>query len=217
MQTIHSKKQLKVSPLEEYTKNRFIGTIGHEVRVHIEERIKGDEQPLRILYSGLTKYLRGSEGKGVLTEQVVYPSIDEFLITRRFFDIARRYLSVGLIRGTDGNGERDFSEVFRIMNAVDLLWEVSLNPDDLEAASKKAVDRTWELLAMRTMRGWTGGKGAAALKDKVYLEGNLDQWRVLEKTPKIFPYLNLGKYDASNPGHLIVLKQIGTIPENVLD
>lgn len=207
----HSKKQVKIPEQEKYDRERFIGLLGHEIRVHIEERINGDQQPLKLLYSGLRRYLKGSEGKGVLTEQTVYPSMQDFQDTRRYFDIARRYLSIGLARGTDSNEPRDFKEVFQILNSIDLLSEIEAEPNDLQVANTKAINRTWELLAMRTLRGWTG-RGAAALKDKIYLEGNLDQWKILTNSPDIFPYLNKGKYDASNPGHISILKKIGTIP-----
>lgn len=211
MSVDHTKKQFKIPDNERYTRERFIGLLGHEGRIHIEERVQGENQPLRILYSGLANYLKGSEGKGLLAEQIVYCTLDTFTQTSRFHDIARRYLSIGLARGTDGNGERDFVEVFKIMNAIDFLWEINQTPEDINNASQRSVERTWELLALRTLRGYTG-KGSAAMKDKIYFEGNLDQWNVLVNTPSLFPYLNLGKFDASNRKHLQILKRAGIIP-----
>lgn len=211
----HDPARAKVPKDERYTRQRFIGLLGHEIKIHIAERLNGEQQPLQILYSGLEKYLRGSEGKGVLIEQIVYDSFEDFMATRRFFDIARRYLSVGLARGIDGNGERDFSEVFKIMNAIDQLDETIKDPTNLAAATVKSIDRTWELLAMRTMRGYTG-RGAAAHRDKVYPEGNLDQWVTLARVPEVFPYLNVGKWDAHNKEHARILGGIGSVPTKVV-
>lgn len=211
----HPTQQLRIPLTEVYTRKRFIGLLGHEGRIHIEERLNGEKQPLKIMFSGLAQYLRGSEGKGVMSEQVLYSSMEEFMGTKRFFDIARRYLSIGLARGVDGGGPRDFKEVFSIMNNLDFLWELRADPENPDTAIQKAIDRTWELLAMRTMRGWTG-RGAASFKDKIYLEGNIDQWQLLGQSPGIFPYLNLGKYDASNPEHIVIMEKIGALPHGVV-
>ena len=97
------------------------------------------------------------------------------------------------------------------MNALDSLWELIQNPDQPGSAGLHSVDRTWELLAMRTHRGYSH-PGMAFLKDKLYLEGNLAQWNVLMRKPDLFPYLNLGKYDASNPDHIAVLCEANILP-----
>ena len=215
MSANHEDRQMKIPMSQSYDDRRFKGMLGHEGYVHINERMNGEKQPLQILSSGLAHYLGASEGKGVLFEQVQYPSIDAFKKTQRFTDIARRYLSVGLSVGADSNGGRDFVEVFSILNAVDFMMEMKNDSTDVSRAVKLANDRTWELMAMRTQRGYTG-RGAASMKDKIYAEANPRQWDVVMKNPKLIPYLNVGKYDASNPDHLSIMNQIGAIPSDII-
>jgi len=214
MSAEHLKKVIKIPQSVKYTAPRFRGMMGHEGFVHINESIQGAQQPLEILKKGLAGYLGASEGKGILFEQVQYASMDEFRETPRFHDVVRRLLAVGLGRGTDGNGERDFTEVFKIVNAIDFMSELQKQHRSIAAASQAAKDRTWELMAMRTHRGYTG-RGATSMKDKIYAEQNPVQWNFITAHPDIIPYLNVGKYDASNEVHLNLLKKTGSIPGDI--
>lgn len=202
---------VKVPLGEVYTDKRLKGLIAHEVRIHVEESKNGEKQPLMLLAKGLRGSAKAGEGKGVLVEQVAYDNAEEFLQTQRFFDIARRHISIGLALGLDGNGQRDFKEVFQIINALDRLWELSQDPDNPKRALTKALDRSWELLTKRTLKGMVG-KGVAYYKDKIYAEGNREQLLMIIKNPEALPYLNKGHYDLTNAQHVSVLKKIGTLP-----
>jgi hypothetical protein len=214
--SMNSKKRLvKIPRQQQYTRARLKGLLGHEVRIHIEEAEMGHLQPLQLLSEGLRNCTAAGEGKGVLVEQIAYDSLGTFMKTRRFFDIARRQYSIGLARGIDGNGERNFAEVFNIINALDEAWELTNPGTDITVAKQKAFNKTWELLLKRTLKG-VSGRGAAYSKDKVYAEGNLKQWDLLLKHPEVYPHLNKGKYDLTIPEHVRILKAIGTIPEDLL-
>jgi hypothetical protein len=215
MSVNHVSREMKIPQTELYTAARFKGLLAHEGLIHIAERIEGGKQPLRLTYSGLKQYLRAGEGKGVLAEQGVYGSFEEFKATKRFFDIARRHFAIGLALGMDGNGARDFKEVFAIINAIDNLFALVEQPDNEQMASPRAVNRTWELLAMRTQKGVVG-RGMAALKDGVYAEGLTEQGKLLIGNPSIFPYLNLGKYNLANPVHVSILERAGIIPVGIV-
>ncbi|MDB5164970.1 MAG: Coiled-coil, partial [Candidatus Saccharibacteria bacterium] len=160
---------------------------------------------------GLRGYLPAAEGRGLMVEQLAYDTWSEFMATRRFADVARRHLSIGLARGVDGAGERDFKQVFHIMHAIDKLWELVQTPTEPEQASTRAIDRTWELLTKRTLKGVVG-TGAAYFKDKVYAEGNHAQLQLHLQHPEVKPYINKGSYDLTNADHRSILKRIGAIP-----
>jgi len=210
----HPERELKVPLNVAYDRQRFIGLLGHEGCIHIEERVRGETQPLQLLSTGLARYLSGSEGKGVMAEQVQYPTFTDFLRTERFRDIARRYLAIALASPGNVREAHDFKDVFAMINSVDYLLELMKQPDDPDAAAHQAENRTWELLAMRALRGWSG-VGCGFLKDLVYLDGNLAQWKVVKEKPELFPYFNLGKYDAANPDHIGIMQTIGSIPTNL--
>jgi uncharacterized protein DUF1704 len=214
MATDNKIRKIKVPQNQSYTREDFIGTVAHEVRVHVEEAVNGRQQKLGLLALGLDGYISASEGKGILAEQLVYKRMTDFLDTPKFTDIVRRYLAIGLAQGLDGNGERDFKEVFAIVHALDRMTELAANSTKPVQAISKAIDRSWELLTKRTNKGPVG-KGSAHFKDKVYLEGNIRQWGLLLNHPTVYPYLNLGKYDLTRPDHVTILRQVGTLPNNV--
>lgn len=207
-------KVIKVPRDEVYTRQRLRGLLVHEIGIHVAEHENGKNQPLKILSLGLRGSIRAGEGKGVMAEQVAYDSLKDFMATRRFFDIARRHISIGLARGLDGQ-ERDFKEVFRAIHALDRMWEFAEAPNDPLAASERAIEKSWELLTKRTLKGMTA-RGFAYFKDKIYAEGNVAMWHLLGRHPEVFPHLNLGKYDLTNASHVKILKTIGAVPKELL-
>lgn len=215
MSVNHEDEQFKIPEDARYAAIRFTALLGHELRVHIEERVQGELQPLHLLCSGLRGALRGSEAKGIIPEEVLYDSLEAFMGTPRFAALAQRYVAIGLARGVDGNGPRDFVEVFSIMNAVSELAEITAEPKDVAAAQHCAFNKTWQLLANRTLRGWTG-RGAAAVKDSVYIPGNAEALRTLAANPHIFPYLHIGKYDIAQDNHWDALREIGSVPTDLI-
>jgi hypothetical protein len=214
MATDNAKEIVKVPAGQIYERKRFKGLIAHEVGIHVEEAVNGKKQELILLADGLQGYISAGEGKGVLVEQLVFKKLADFLSTERFVDIARRYLAIGLSRGIDGNGVRDFKDVFEIINSLDRVWELAHDPDHPVKAVAQSISRSWELLSQRTNKG-PAGKGSAHFKDKVYLEGNIRQWNLLLNHPNTYHYLNLGKYDLTQPEHVDILRQLGLLPKNV--
>jgi hypothetical protein len=215
MEVKHAAQELRLPVDASYTRERFVALMGHEVGVHIEERMRGDEQPLRLLADGLAKYIRAGEGKGTLVEQVSYPTIEDFQAPPRFISVAQRCLAVGLARGVDGNGPRNLREVFQIVNAIDYLKKVAATPEDKDGALTRSRQLTWSSLAGRIMRGSTG-RGAVRIREKEYIEGSVVQGRLLLSNPDVYPYLNLGKYDLTQPDHVGVLRAVGTLPHNLV-
>ncbi len=199
---------------------RFIGLVAHELGTHTIERINGLQQRVRLLSLGLHGYERGNEGRAVIREQVAFEAFEVFAKQPRWRDIMRRHMAISLALGVSGIGEdrrahdgapRSFSEVFRIMNAVDRMLERANTPDDIATADAKADKRTWDLLA-RVLKG-TDGTGGAYYKDLVYLEGNIACWDAARKHPELIAAGDIGKFDITNPWHVELLQMYNMLPE----
>jgi hypothetical protein len=214
MEVKHAAEEVRIPLTAQYTRDRFVALMGHEVGIHVEERIAGEAEPLALVAVGLDRFIRAGEGKGTLVEGLACSSYESFMETKRFADLARRYLAVGLARGTDGNGPRDFVEVFRTLNAVDEMRALASHPADTEMALQKAGNATWALLATRSLRGWCG-RGTASLKEKDYLQGSKEQGGLLLARPRLFPHINRGKHDLTNARHIEILTDIGTLPPDI--
>jgi hypothetical protein len=185
---------------------QFLGVVGHEIGSHLLERLNGRRQPLRLLGFGLQGYEQGNEGRALLREQVVYPSWDEFAKQERWHHILRRHLAISLAVGLDGV-PRAFAEVFAIINAIDTLWAAQQNPHhstDSHQLQERANGSTWELL-YRVLAGTDNTDGSAYYKDIVYLEGNINCWRMAALQPESIQMGDLGKIDIANPAHMEML------------
>ena len=190
---------------------RFLGLpVGHEVR-HIVERQNGLRQPIRLLGGGLDRYESGNEGRAVIGEQVPYKSFEQFAKQLRWQDIMRRHFAISLAAGAVGE-PRSFSETFRIVNAVDRLWQRSKKPEDIGIADERADKRTWDLMATKVFKGTDGSGGAAYLKDKLYLEGNVRCWKVAETNPELIGLGDRGKFDITEPRHIAINQALGVLP-----
>ncbi len=213
MAVSHSEKQVLIPLTETYSKERFMGLAVHEIWIHVNEAIQGKTQPLLLLQRGLSRALFSGEGKGLVAEQVAYRSMDDFLQTPRSLEIVRRHLSIGLARGLSGQ-KQNFREVYSAINALDIILARRRGARSLSDAQMIANEQTWELLSMRTLKGLTG-KGMASVQDKVYAEGCGPQRQLQAQRPEVFPYLNLGKYNLLDKGHVAVLCAIGTLPTTI--
>jgi hypothetical protein len=190
-----------------WMRRRFIGLpLGHEA-LHILEYQNGLRQRLKLFSHGLDRYENGNEGRAVINEQVAFDTFEEFSKQLRWQDIMRRYFAVSLALGIDGH-PRDFSEVYKIMNAVDRMWNRSKKPHEIEGADEKARDRSWDLLAGKTFVGTDGRPGVVYQKNAVYLPGNMACWN----TPDLVVAGDAGKFDIANPRHIAVAQAAGVLP-----
>ena len=189
---------------------RFVGlSLGHEVGSHWLERANGLRSGLQLLSSGLDRYEHGNEGRALIREQVMYPTFEAFAKTLRWQDILRRHLATSLAEGLAGQ-PMDFAEVYKRVNAVDMLYELAKKPEDVAAAQKQADHRTWQLLATSTHKG-TDGHGSYR-RYKVYLEGNKTWWDAAAGDPSIISAGDIGKY-ALHLRHIALLQANGVLPK----
>jgi hypothetical protein len=192
---------------------RFVGLGGgHEVKTHVLEYVRGIESRLQLISTGLDRYEQASEGKGVIRETVPYDSLAEFEKLLRNQDVLRRQFAVALATGADGE-PRDFVETFKIINAVDRLWERVKKPGDIEAADKKAFKRSFDLLSQKTFVGSDGSAGSVYRKNMLYLDGWLAYSALSLDHPELSENWDDGKIDLTNPRHIWIMQEAGLLQE----
>lgn len=190
---------------------RFGGLgLGHEVGTHLLEKVNGDRGPIKLASRGFDRHEVG-EGRAVLREQVVYDTFDEFGKLIRWRDILRRHIAISYACGVGADGPQTASQTYDFINAIDLMYQTKLKPNEPEVAADRARKKT-DALILRVLKG-TDGTGGAYLKDKVYLEGNVAVWLAAKKYgPRIISDGDLGKFDITNPRHIMLMQYFGLLP-----
>jgi len=190
---------------------RFRGlVIGHEIGSHILEKINGRRGPLRLAETGLDRYELGNEGRAVVREQVVYDTFEQFSKTVRWRDILRRHMAISYACGVADDTSRTSAETYKFMNTIDRMYQIRLNPDDIESAVEKAEKKT-KALILRVLKG-TDGSGGAYSKDLIYLQGNVGVWNVAKDSgPEVISEGDYGKFDITNYRHTRLLEAVGLI------
>jgi hypothetical protein len=208
-------RQEMVSEPKQYdmTWERFIGLPGgHEVATHIGEAVNGKRGPLGIARIGLDRAEQGGEGRALIREQVVYENVQQFTELPRWKDILLRTIAIDYACGVGEETTHTASEVYALISAIETMYQLSANPDDPQAALKKAETRT-DTLVLRVLKG-TDGTGGAYRKDDVYLKGNVASWLTADVYgPESVSLGDVGKYDISNPRHIAFLQNHGLLPQ----
>jgi hypothetical protein len=191
---------------------RFLGLpVGHELG-HLLEGMNGKRSAIRLTGSGLDRFEVGSEGRGLVPEQVAYDTFEKFTDTDRWQTVLRRHFATAITLGAMGT-ELAFPETYRYVNAVDRLYQTVKSPDDPEGAAARAHEKTWALMN-QTHKGTDGTTGAVYRRYMMYLEGNKAVWeaeaahqgRVLEGSR--------GKFDISNSRHIALLQKYHVLPSS---
>lgn len=178
---------------------RFLGLVcGHEVGSHLLERVNGERTAVRLLQDGFDRMEFGNEGRAVIREQIVYPDFDAFTKLVRWQDIMRRQLATSL--AYDYNGEAmNFAKVYRVINAIDRLWQHGKKPGDPQQALETAHGKSWRLL--ESIYKGTEGHGTPYGRYAQYLEGNVACWGVARQNPSAIDAGDTGKFDITNARH----------------
>lgn len=210
----HSEEAVKRPGVYNMPRNRFIGLgAGHEIGSHLLERLNGERSPLKILVRGMDRYELGNEGRAVIREQVPYETFDEFGKLVRWRDILRRHIAISYATGVGEDSSHSSSEVYQLINTIDTMYQTKLTPDDLDAATQKAQQKT-DTLLLRVLKG-TDGTSGAFLKDIVYLEGNIASWVTAAESPEAISDGDMGKHDINNPNHVRLLRKVGVLQHDV--
>lgn len=208
---LHSRKVIKY-PDEVYTPERFVGLYGlHELGMHIAENLNAERLGVHILKFAFAGAERAGEGKGVIGEQIMYRSLDEFFKISRGRTILLRHIAGALAVG----GKNSFDEVYRTVHTLFSMYG-QLDGQGQKEAKQGAHDQTWQLLAKRTHKGTTG-PGAAYLKDsQTYFPGSVDLWRALGNNPGLVEYFRVGKANLLDSRVAGGLEDLGITPKGSL-
>lgn len=173
----------------------------HEIKRHVERRVKGENSKLSLLGLGLDRYVKGEEGVAKVTEQGVEGKFKSFATPEM-------YLAIGLALGLDGK-ERDFREVYEILEKHFFLKEMRKKESiSAQEATKIAKNKAWNH-CVRAFRGTDcKTKGVAYTKDIVYRDGAIGVWHLLSQDISEAYKFSIGKYDPSNERHLWILSQL---------
>ena len=180
----------------------------HEIRTHVQRRIKGHKSGLRLLGLGLDGYETGEEGIATLKEQLLAGSINDFPRTER-------YLAIALAVGLDGR-PRDFKETFAILRDYKLLKKMLKENKYLES-DDSVNNSTWNI-CVRVFRG-TDCKtpGVCFTKDIIYRNGNIAIWNFLRSASEEDIALMMdGKFDPSREEHLSLVRKVNEIKKDTL-
>ncbi len=190
------------------SKDVFEGVLVHEIGSHLAERMNGLHGPLRLLASGLDRYDACNEGRAFLREQLVYDAPTYMLRSNSWRHIITMHLAISLACGLHDH-RYTFSEIFAVLNPIDLLWQYLQGASGSEA-QERADSETWKTVT-RVLK-CTSGEGGAYLKDIVYLEGNVRCWQIAETRPELILYGDLGKFDIARADHIALLRSLEILP-----
>jgi len=175
------------------TGSKLSGLIAHELLVHARRTERGISSGLLLLAIGLDKYWQGEEGVATYYEQKVLGAIDYAGFVP--------YFTIGLAYGLDrGREKRSFKEVFAVLRDYHTLdsYGKDLDPDTLAFLSCMKVFKAHHSFVLT--------------RDCIYRAGNIAIHQLLRKNPVPDEYLNVGKYDPTNPDHVRCLCELGIIP-----
>lgn len=186
------------------TKMSLKALLMHEVGVHVVRRENGDASPLALLGIGLDNYLRAEEGIAALAEQLI--------IGTDLYSGEIGYFSIGAAVGTLGK-PLSFSDLYHLLYAYYILSIADKQFEtegyyELDELRMMATDYAWNR-SLRVYRGSTGKTpGAVYTRDIIYLEGNMQMWKLLDSEAVIPPDWLVGKYDPANHTHVSALKEL---------
>ncbi len=190
-------KKVKIPQAREVSKTHLMGLIAHELGTHVARRKNGERSKLMLLGLGLDRYERGEEGVTTIREQVIEDKVGEFAGLQG-------HLAISLAYGLDGKA-RDFREVYEILEK----YYRFKNALEGKKTDNTCINNAWNW-AIRTFRGTNcHTKGVCNTKDIIYREGNIGVWESINKNPNEMMRWDVGKYDPSNPRHLLVLDRLG--------
>lgn len=178
------------------------GLLLHEVGIHVNRRVLGEQTPNALLWNlGLRGYYPSEEGLGMIVEQALHKE-------PRTAGIAH-YRNIGLSLGLDGQ-PRDFRDVFEIewrQQVVAMMSEGKTPTQaDIERARGLAYNRVY-----RIKRGMpTHVKGATYTKDIAYFNGSIQMWRYLadaDLDADGFKKILTGKFDPLREDHWSVVNE----------
>lgn len=164
----------------------------HEIGTHVYRRVGGTSKKLQLLSIGLPAYQRAEEGIALVQEQLLQARITNF-------GGHDKYLAVAIASGAVDGVTKDFKDTYAILKEYFIKRHSKRH--GAAHAAVLAQNRAWAL----TVRIFRGGNpelpGCCFMKDKIYREGNIYIWKLLEEHPEYFTNTFAGKFDPGNAEH----------------
>lgn len=173
-------------------RKKLLAILVHEVGIsprfagHILRSHNGQQTNFKLLAAGLDHYNIGEEGICILWEQL---TLGEYAQDRKML----LYFLLGMITGVDGT-KRGFAEIFTLVQSY---YQWKFPQLSIEEQNSRAYE-----VCMRLFRGTdTQQTGIAFMKDKIYYEGNVRLWQLLEKNPQLIHNLSIGSFNPLSAEH----------------
>jgi hypothetical protein len=179
------------------TRKKLLAILVHEVGIsprfagHIMRSYNGSQSQIALLGEGLDRYNIGEEGVCILWEQLLS---GKYVHERKML----LYFLLGFITGEIGK-KPSFKQVYDLVYAYQSFRFPSVSN---EQRQKKSYN-----ICMRVFRGTdTSQAGLAFMKDKIYLEGNMRIWQLLDQNPNILESFSFGSFNPLDQTHWNVIK-----------
>jgi Domain of unknown function (DUF1704) len=171
------------------TSARVKGLIAHEIGTHVVRKINGENSRLKLLGSGLYQYEQGEEGLATYREQHAK--------SLHGYAGLEAYLAIGLAKGFDGGGLKNFAQVHAILTDY---YQVIEN-----TTLEHAKDLAWN-------RGTSGTvPGVVFSKDIMYRHGNIRHWEAVLNNDFERVDIDSGKFDPTNKHHIEFLQKLAEL------
>ncbi len=181
-------------PGSEITERNLRGLLAHEVQTHVLRSHNGENSALKLLSFGLAGYLKGEEGVATYREQRIIGAKD--------YAGADVYFALGAAFGLDrGNQVRTVDELIPILSDY-----YAFKYADYSERSWWRAFTMIKRIFISTAHNQTCP--VYLTKDMVYREGNIAIYELLDQTQCSDEYLELGKFDPTDPDHVDALKRL---------
>lgn len=165
----------------------------HEIGTHVYRREEGKKHPFQLLSIGLAGYSMPEEGLAIAREQLCNGSF----LSHGGHD---KYLALSYACGYIDGEKKDFRTTFDFLQKYYFVRLVKKHHE--KNAIRISNKRAWGT-CVRIFRGGNPSiPGNCLLKDKIYREGNIHIWSLLEKSPESFKNIYAGKFDPGSETHL---------------
>ena len=198
LQTIYlpsTEQLLNRSKRKRLTASRIRGLIAHEIGTHVVRKMNGENSRLKLLGSGLYQYEQGEEGLATYREQSA--------MSLHGYAGLEAYLAIGLAKGFDGGGLKNFAQVHAILTDYYQVMEKTTDTHAKELAWNRCV---------RIFRGTSGTiPGVVFSKDIIYRHGNIRHWEAVQNNDLAEINIDSGKFDPTNKNHITFLKKLAEL------
>ncbi len=170
----------------------------HEIGTHVYRREEGKKHPFQLLSIGLARYSMAEEGLAIVREQLCNGSFLNY-------GGHDKYLALAYAGGYIDGEKKDFRTTFDFLQKYYFARLVKKHHG--ENAYHISNKRAWGT-CVRIFRGGNPSiPGSCLLKDKIYREGNIHIWSLLEKSPESFKNIYAGKFDPGSEKHLMLVNK----------